>query len=588
MLAGWVMQLQEYGIDLQYQPGEKHQHVDALTKGPINRNPYRHGGESTVAEPPVPGALPLRPRLPRRQPPSTSALPAARQRVRLPTRRPARVSSRPTSNNELQAGLHLLHVVDKFNLKDLARPNATTPRCKPYIDYLENQQLPAGLDEHEAQDLPRPRGPARNPRGGRRALPHLLPWTRPRRPQPARRSSDRCGLSSCAPTTTTRPPATSPSTRPSPVSPTTGGGPACSLNSASTARPATSAAHATGRATSPTPPASLASSSTFPRSTAHSSASLWTSSARSSRSTATTTSSSSPTTSPASSGPTSSRRSPPARSPQHYLKTFQSLAILPSIILTDRGSGFDKALARAIAEAWAIDKRATSAYHPQCNGMPERFNQTLAAMLAKLLGNHQEDWTTLLQPLSFAYNSAHHPSIGMAPVTALYGLAPTSPLVATLGRETTEPGYASPSLAQDERAARLKEIWQFVQQFDRRTKERQKKTYDAKHDIDTKYVCRRQGVALDSAHRPRPQDQGLRPQARQPLGRPLHHRRGAPQRRQLPPAQPPRRHHEAARPHPTPQALPATAYAYRRAPHLRSPGPLRRRARSRIRPALQL
>ena len=58
MLAGWVMQLQEYGIDLQYQPGEKHQHVDALTKGPINRNPYRHGGESTVNEPP-PGPLPL-------------------------------------------------------------------------------------------------------------------------------------------------------------------------------------------------------------------------------------------------------------------------------------------------------------------------------------------------------------------------------------------------------------------------------------------------------------------------------------------------------------------------------------------------
>ena len=112
----------------------------------------------------------------------------------------------------------------------------------------------------------------------------------------------------------------------------------------------------------------------------------------------------------------------------HYLKTFQTLAILPSIILTDRGSGFDKALARAIADAWAIDKRATSAYHPQCNGMPERFNQTLAAMLAKLLGNHQEDWPTLLRPLAYAYNSAHHPSIGMAPVTALYGLPPISPL----------------------------------------------------------------------------------------------------------------------------------------------------------------
>src|SRR6185437_3800843 len=61
MLAGWVMQLQEFGIDLQYQPGEKHQHVDALTKGPINRNPYRHGGESELATPqPLPARLPMK------------------------------------------------------------------------------------------------------------------------------------------------------------------------------------------------------------------------------------------------------------------------------------------------------------------------------------------------------------------------------------------------------------------------------------------------------------------------------------------------------------------------------------------------
>ena len=82
MLVGWVMQLQEFGINLQYQPGEKHQHVDALTKGPINRNPYRHGGESEYKEP-LPGPLPLANDLNGVVLRRLQVYPTARQRVRL-------------------------------------------------------------------------------------------------------------------------------------------------------------------------------------------------------------------------------------------------------------------------------------------------------------------------------------------------------------------------------------------------------------------------------------------------------------------------------------------------------------------------
>ena len=486
MLAGWVMQLQEYGIDLQYQPGEKHQHVDALTKGPINRNPYRHGGESTVAEPPVPGALPMRQdfhgaNLRRLQlyPQHVNAF--AYQREDRPAFLPTDVRQR------LQAGLHLLHVADKFNLKDLARAQRDDAECKPYIDYLENQQLPAGLDETKLRTFlghaelleirgedgvlyhTSSRGPVLGTRSQRvaplqmrpilmrayhddptaghfsfdKAFPSLAnDWWWPGMLTQFRKHCKSCHVCGAR-------------NRPRDLTDTTGL-PGQLVNFPPLDRPMQRVAmDILG------PFVEVDGYHYVLVITDHFSRFVWTHKLK-----------------------TQSAREIAA----HYLKTFQSLAILPSIILTDRGSGFDKALARAIAEAWAIDKRATSAYHPQCNGMPERFNQTLAAMLAKLLGNRQEDWTSLLHPLSFAYNSAHHPSIGMAPVTALYGLAPTSPLVATLGRETTEPGYASPSLAQDERAARLKEIWQFVQQFDRRTKERQKKAYDAKHDVDTKYA----------------------------------------------------------------------------------------------------
>ncbi len=59
--------------------------------------------------------------------------------------------------------------------------------------------------------------------------------------------------------------------------------------------------------------------------------------------------------------------------------------------------------------------------------MPERFNHTLAAMLAKLVGPDQQDWPVYLAPLACTYNQAHHPSIGMAPVKALLGFDPVSP-----------------------------------------------------------------------------------------------------------------------------------------------------------------
>jgi len=482
MLVGWVMQLQEFGINLQYQPGEKHQHVDALTKGPINRNLYCHGGESVYKEP-LPGPLPL----------SNNLNSVVLRRLQVyPTHVNAFDYSREDllavylspEQKELQVRLNLVHVVDQFNLKDLLLAQRHDNELAPYFAYLEHRTKPPGMDQDDlnvflarADQLEirkedgvlyhiAPRGPVLGARSQRvapqqmrgallrayhddptaghfsfdKAFPSLAnDWYWPKMLTDFRKYCQACHVCGAR-------------NRPRDLSNTTNL-PGQLVNFPALSRPLERVA--------------MDILGPFVEAdgyqyvlviTDHFSRFVWTHKLQ-----------------------TQSAR----EIAHHYLKTFQTLAILPSIILTDRGSGFDKALARAIA--WAIDKRATSAYHPQCNGMPERYNQTLAAMLAKLLGNHQEDWPTLLRPLAYAYNSAHHPSIGMAPVTALYGLPPVSPLLATLGRDTNEPGYTTPTLAEGSRVDRLKEIWQFVQQFDRRAKERQKKTYDAAHDTATTY-----------------------------------------------------------------------------------------------------
>uniref|UniRef100_A0A915K250 Integrase catalytic domain-containing protein n=1 Tax=Romanomermis culicivorax TaxID=13658 RepID=A0A915K250_ROMCU len=51
------------------------------------------------------------------------------------------------------------------------------------------------------------------------------------------------------------------------------------------------------------------------------------------------------------------------------------------------------------------------AYHPQCNGMVERFNQTLIAQLKKYTANNPDNWEHYLPYPVFAYNATLHTAI---------------------------------------------------------------------------------------------------------------------------------------------------------------------------------
>ena len=50
-----------------------------------------------------------------------------------------------------------------------------------------------------------------------------------------------------------------------------------------------------------------------------------------------------------------------------------------------------------------IQRLRTTPYHPHCNGLVERFIQTLKAMLRKSATKDGKDWDKLLPYLLFAY-----------------------------------------------------------------------------------------------------------------------------------------------------------------------------------------
>jgi hypothetical protein len=62
-----------------------------------------------------------------------------------------------------------------------------------------------------------------------------------------------------------------------------------------------------------------------------------------------------------------------------------------------------------------IRQSMTAAYHPQTNGLTERFNKTLMEMLSMFVSSHQDDWDEYLPYVTHAYNTSVHASTNETP-----------------------------------------------------------------------------------------------------------------------------------------------------------------------------
>ena len=58
---------------------------------------------------------------------------------------------------------------------------------------------------------------------------------------------------------------------------------------------------------------------------------------------------------------------------------------------------------QAVCEVMGVHKVNTTAYHPQTDGLVERFNRTLTNMLAKTVERSGRDWDARLPYVLFAY-----------------------------------------------------------------------------------------------------------------------------------------------------------------------------------------
>ena len=73
------------------------------------------------------------------------------------------------------------------------------------------------------------------------------------------------------------------------------------------------------------------------------------------------------------------------------------------------------------AAIFGVQQLPTLGGHSQTDGLVERINRTLKAMLTKLVSKKGKDWDTKLGPVLMAYRTTPQTSTGESPFYLLYG-----------------------------------------------------------------------------------------------------------------------------------------------------------------------
>ena len=150
---------------------------------------------------------------------------------------------------------------------------------------------------------------------------------------------------------------------------------------------------------------------------------------------------------------------------------------VPAELLSDRGTAFLSRLMQAVCEVMGVHKVNTTAYHPQTDGLVERFNRTLTNMLAKTVERSGRDWDARLPYVLFAYRSSIQESTKESPFFLLYRRDPRLP---------TEEALSPPQIRQvldiddyrSELTTGFSEAWKLAQENVRKAQQKQKRHHD--------------------------------------------------------------------------------------------------------------
>ncbi|GEM09729.1 retrotransposon polyprotein [Rhodotorula toruloides] len=141
---------------------------------------------------------------------------------------------------------------------------------------------------------------------------------------------------------------------------------------------------------------------------------------------------------------------------------------VPLGIISDRDKLFTSEFWKCLAQLCGYKLQLSTSYHPQTDGLAERYIRTLEDVLRRFVafepvwtdeGGFTHDWTELLPGLEFAINSSKHATLGKSPFEVERGYIPRSVyslMKSKMPSLSLEPGsesFANMLLASQERAS---------------------------------------------------------------------------------------------------------------------------------------
>ena len=99
----------------------------------------------------------------------------------------------------------------------------------------------------------------------------------------------------------------------------------------------------------------------------------------------------------------------------------------PKIILSDKETHFKNSLIENLLKKINVKHLFSTPYHPQTNGLVERFNRTLCESIAKCIEN-VTDWNTMIPSVLFAYRISRQSTTQVIPFYLVYGRQGKLPL----------------------------------------------------------------------------------------------------------------------------------------------------------------
>lgn len=101
---------------------------------------------------------------------------------------------------------------------------------------------------------------------------------------------------------------------------------------------------------------------------------------------------------------------------------------IPFTVHSDQGRQYESTLFEEMCQGLHIKKTRSTPYHPQSDGIMERFNKTLVTMLSAYVNDHHSDWDEHLPYVMMAYRTSLHETTGFTPNQLMLGTEVSTPL----------------------------------------------------------------------------------------------------------------------------------------------------------------